>query len=34
MSTCPKCGKLMQRYYLLGGRTRWECTCGYKEEIA
>ena len=30
---CPKCGSRMQKWYLLGGRLRWECQCGYKKEI-
>jgi len=33
---CPKCGELMQKWYLLGGEARWDCPnekCGYREEI-
>ena len=32
--TCPKCGGLMQKWYLLGGESKWDCTeCQYVEKI-
>jgi len=36
MKACPKCGEPMKKWYLLGGKSRWECLhekCRYKEEI-
>lgn len=29
---CPECGTEMKKWYLLGGRVRWECPkCNYTE---
>ena len=34
IKTCPKCGNRMQKWYLLGGKSRWDCTnCKYKEML-
>lgn len=33
LKKCPKCGNLMRKYYIIGGRERLECSCGYKEEL-
>ncbi len=34
MKPCPKCGNALDKWYLLGGKARWECPgCNYKEEI-
>ncbi len=33
MRECPKCGKPMKVWYLLGGKSVWECSCGYVEKI-
>jgi len=34
IKNCPKCGKSMNKYYILGGQERLECAhCGYKEII-
>lgn len=34
IKNCPKCGESMRKYYIIGGRERWECSnCGHKEKI-